>query len=155
MRSCVVARDFKLFSMMSHANKGKSCRVILVPASYKIIKSHRLVASSAVGVFTLHDALRHQDRLANDPDFDPKFSQLIDFTHAMTVELNAEDIRRISERQVFWSCARRAILVSDDLGFGFVRMFEMLREEAGEKGIRVFHTLDDALDWIVPDDGLV
>jgi hypothetical protein len=129
--------------------------VILVPASYKILKSHRLVASSAVGIFTLHDALRHQDRLANDPDFDPKFSQLIDFTHAMTVELNAEDIRRISERQVFWSCARRAILVSDDLGFGFARMFEMLREEAGEKGIRVFHTLDDALDWIVPDDGLV
>jgi len=126
-----------------------------VPASYKILKSHRLVASSAVGVFTLHDALTHQDRLANDPDFDPKFSQLIDFTHAMTVELSAEDIRRISERQVFWSCARRAILVRDDLGFGFARMFEMLREEAGEKGIRVFLTLDDALDWIVPDDGFV
>jgi len=123
-----------------------------MPASYRILKPHKLVASSAAGIFTLQDALAHQERLMNDPNFDPTYSQLLDFTHAVVVELSAEDIRRISERHVFWACARRAILVSDDLGFGFARMFEMLREAAGEKGIRVFHTLDDALDWILPDE---
>jgi hypothetical protein len=28
-------------------------------------------------------------------------------------------------------------------------MFKMLRETAGEKGIRVFRVLDEALDWIL------
>jgi hypothetical protein len=28
-------------------------------------------------------------------------------------------------------------------------MFEILRENAGEKGIRVFRNLDDALEWIL------
>ena len=43
---------------------------------------------------------------------------------------------------------RRAIYVTRDIEYGFARMFEMLRENAGEKGIRVFRNLDDALTWI-------
>ncbi len=79
----------------------------------------------------------------------------MNFTQAVTVKLSEADIRKLAERRVFWPCARRAILVADDLGFGFARMFEMLREEAGEKGIRVFRNLDDALAWILPDEMLV
>lgn len=30
-------------------------------------------------------------------------------------------------------------------------MFEMLRENLGDEGIRVFRRLDDALEWILPD----
>jgi hypothetical protein len=40
-------------------------------------------------------------------------------------------------------------IVHDDLFFGFSRMFGMLREDAGETGIRIFRNLDDALDWIL------
>ena len=57
-------------------------------------------------------------------------------------------IRKFAERNVFWPCARRGILVSNDVEYGFARMFEMLRENAGEKGIRVFGILDDAVAWI-------
>jgi hypothetical protein len=126
-----------------------------MPAFYKIYSEHRLVLSAASGVFTLTDALAHQDRLLKDPKFDPRYSQLINFTQTVSVKLSADDIRKLAERRVFWPCARRAILVADDLGFGFARMFEMLRGEAGEKGIRVFRNLDDALGWILPDETLV
>jgi len=75
----------------------------------------------------------------------------VDFTHTTTAALSADDIRKLAERRVFWPCSRRAFLVSGDLLFGLARMFEMLRENAGDEGIRVFRRLDDALEWILPD----
>jgi len=120
-----------------------------MPAFYKIDKEHKLVLTTASGVFDLETALAHRERLANDPDFSPSYSQLLDFTQVTEVNLNAEDVRKIAERSVFWPCSRRAILVHDTVLYGFSRMFGMLRENAGEKGIRVCRSLDEALDWIV------
>jgi hypothetical protein len=119
-----------------------------MPAFYKIDKEHRVVLSTASGVFDLTEALAHQDQLLADPDFSPDYSQLLDFSQVTSMQINADDVRRLAERHVFWPCARRAILVTRDLEFGFARMFQMLRENAGEKGIRVFRNLDDALKWI-------
>jgi hypothetical protein len=119
-----------------------------MPAFYKIDKEHRLVISTGSGVFDLATALAHQDQLIRDPDFDPTYCQLFDLTQVTKVQISAEDIRKLAERSVFWRCSRRAILVAHDLEFGFARMFEMLRENAGEKGIKVFRKLDEALEWI-------
>src|SRR5271155_1221991 len=106
-----------------------------MPAFYKIDKAHKVVLSTASGVFDLAMALAHQDQLLRDPDFDPSYSQLLDYTHVTRLDIDADDIRKLAERSVFWPCARRAFLVSGDLEFGLARMFEMLRENAGEKGI--------------------
>jgi hypothetical protein len=119
-----------------------------VPAFYKIDKEHRLVMTTGSGVFDLATALAHQDQLMSDPDFDPCYYQLLDLTQITKVDISPEDLRKIAERSVFWPCSRRAILVTNDVGFGFARMFEMLRESAGETGIRVFRKIDDALEWI-------
>jgi len=120
-----------------------------VPAFYKIDKPHKLVLSTASGVFDLRVALAHQEQLLNDPDFDPGYCQLLDFLHVTSVEITASDVRQLAQRAVFWPCSRRAILVKDDLSFRFARIFEMLRENAGEKGVRVFRSLNEALDWII------
>jgi len=101
------------------------------------------------GVFTMADALGHQEKLLKDPDFDPSFSQLMDVTGVTTVELGGEDMRRLASRSIFSPNSRRAILVNTDLVFGLARMFEMLREDFGEQGIRVFRDLGDALDWVL------
>jgi hypothetical protein len=119
-----------------------------MPAFYKIDKEHRVVLSTASGVLALADALAHQDQILADPDFDPRYSQLLDFTHVAKIELSTEDVRKLAERFVFWPTSSRAILVNDDLGQGLARLFKMLREDAGENGIRVFRDLDDALEWI-------
>jgi hypothetical protein len=119
-----------------------------MPAFYKIDKEHRVVLSTASGVFDLAAALAHQDQLLADPDFDPSFSQLLDYSHVTDVRIDANDVRKLAERSVFWPCSRRAMYVTRDIEYGFARMFEMLRENAGEKGIRVFRNLDDALTWI-------
>lgn len=119
-----------------------------MPAFYKIDKEHKVVLSTASGVFDLAAALAHQDQLLVDPDFDPTYSQLLDYSHITDVRIDANDVRKLAERSVFWPCSRRAIYVTRDIEYGFARMFEMLRENAGEKGIRVFRNFDDALTWI-------
>jgi|SRR6267154_6093702 hypothetical protein len=121
-------------------------------AFYKIDKERRLVLSSGTGVLTKEDILGHMERLSKDPDFDPEFSQLTDFTKITALEIGPEDIRQFAQKNLFSPHSRRALLVKDDLQFGLARMFEIHRELKGETGIRVFRTLDEALDWILAGD---
>jgi hypothetical protein len=123
-----------------------------VSAFYKIDKERRLVLSSGTGVLTREDILGHMERLSKDPDFDPAFSQLMDCTQITTLEIGPEDVRQFAQRNIFSPRSRRAIVVKDDLQFGLARMFEIHRDLNGETGIRVFRTLDDALDWILVGD---
>lgn len=123
-------------------------------AFYKIDKERRLVLSCGAGVLTKEDISGHMDRLSKDPDFDPDFSQLVDFTHITALEIEPEDVRRFAQRNIFSPRSRRAFVVKDDVQFGLARMFEIHRELNGETGIRVFRTLDEALDWILAGDAV-
>jgi hypothetical protein len=89
------------------------------------------------------------DRLSGDPDFDPEFSQLVDFRQITGVEFGPEEVRQFAERSIYSPRSRRAILVKDDLHFGLARMFEIHRELNGETGIRVFRSFDEAMEWIL------
>lgn len=120
-----------------------------MPATYEIDKQRRLVISTCLDPLTLADGLAHQEKLLKDPDFDPSFAQLLDCTRVTFSGFAANDIRRLAERNIFSARSRRAIVVSSTLVYGFGRMFEILREIAGEKGIRVFRDMDEAVDWIV------
>jgi hypothetical protein len=119
-----------------------------MPAYFRIDKERRLVMSTFSGVFTVADALSHQEKLLKDPVFDPSFSQLLDCTHITKADLAPDDVRRLAQRTIFSPNARRAILVSGDYFIGLARMFAVFRELAGEKGIRVFDNLDEALWWV-------
>jgi hypothetical protein len=126
-----------------------------MPAFYKIDKERRLVLSTGWGVFSLADALSHQQRLSKDRDFDPSFSQIADFTHITGMELTGDDIRQFAQRGIFSAHSRRAIIVPNEAAFGLGRMYETLRGLEGEKGIRVFRTLEEALDWVLPKSATV
>ena len=105
--------------------------------------------STGAGVLTRGDLDEHQERLAKDKDFDPSFSQLMDFLQVTKIEVTPSDVRASAERSVFSPSSRRAILVKDDLAFGLARMFQIHRELKGEQGIRVFRELDAALNWLL------
>jgi hypothetical protein len=122
-----------------------------MPATYEIDKKRRLVITTGLDQMTLADGLAHQERLMKDPDFDPTFSQLMDFTGVDFSGIKANDIRKLAERNIFSSQSRRAIVAPSNLVYGFGRMFEMLRETAGENGIRIFRDLDGAVDWLLSE----
>jgi hypothetical protein len=123
-------------------------------ADYKIDKERRLVLSSGSGLLTKEDILGHMDRLSKDPDFEPDFSQLADFSQVTGVEFGPEDVRQFAQRDIYSSRARRAIVVKDDLQYGLARMFEIHRDLKGETGIRVFRSLDEALEWALASDAV-
>lgn len=119
------------------------------PAFYKIDKARRIVLTTGAGVLTKKDIAEHQNRLVKDADFDPESAQLLDFLQVTKIELTPADVRELAERSVFSPRSRRAVLVKDDLAFGFARLFQTYRELKGEEGIRVFRELDDALAWLL------
>ncbi len=119
-----------------------------MPVFYKIDKARRLVLSFGSGVLTRDDILRHQDRLSADPDFDPAYSQLQDYTQFTGLSVSPEDVRIITGRSIFAPDSRRALLVKNDMQFALARLVEAHRGMNGETGVRVFRTLDEALDWI-------
>ena len=92
--------------------------------------------------------LEHQNKLFEDPDFDPTFSQLIDFTHVAKLDATAADFHKLAEKSKFKHNARRAILVGNDRTFELSEVFRNLRENLGDRGIKTFRTLDEALDWL-------
>ena|SRR6266849_8182320 len=120
-----------------------------MPFFYKIDKERRLVMSTAAGVLTKAEVLSLQDQLLKDPDFDPSFSQLSDLTHVTGFEITGADMQELAARTVFSPESRRAVIVNTELAYGMSRMFGIFRESKGERGIRVFRKLEDALDWIV------
>jgi hypothetical protein len=120
-----------------------------MPVFYKIDKGQRLVMTTASGVVTRAEAEAHQEQLLNDPDFDPSFSQLIDVTQVTKLEASREDIRALSQRNVFSPNSRRAWVASSDLLYGIGRMFGVYRETLGERGIRICRTIEEALDWVL------
>jgi len=58
-----------------------------MPAEYKIDKSKKMVFTKAYGILTDQEAYTHQDKLRNDPDFDPGYSQLIDSTNVKNLRI--------------------------------------------------------------------
>jgi hypothetical protein len=88
------------------------------------------------------------EKLMKDPDFDPSYSQIADFTQVTKIELTAQDVHELAQRSVFSPQSRRALIVPNDVAYGLGRMFEMLRENQGEMGIRIFRNLEEALDWV-------
>jgi hypothetical protein len=121
-----------------------------MPAFYHIDKDRKLVMSTASGVLTRNDISTHMMNLLKDPDFNPAFSQLADFTHMTGREFTADDIRDFARTNVFSPNSRRAFIVADDETESLAEMFAILRDVAGERGIRVFRTLDEGIDWIIP-----
>jgi len=123
-----------------------------VPAAYKIDKERRLVLTTVWGKLTFTDGVAHRNELRSDPDFDPTYREISDFTQVTELAFSAEELRGHAQFDVFSPSSRRAFVAPDDAKFGLGRMFAMLRESRGDLGIRVFRTLEEAEDWVFGTD---
>lgn len=119
-----------------------------MPADYTIDRERRRVLSSGTGIYTMEDALDHMGRLVKDPDFDPSFTQLLDFRGITEIALTHEQIFDLATRSVFAPDAKRAFVTASPVQYGLVRMFQTYRSAKGERGIQVFKDLETAVRWL-------
>lgn len=122
-----------------------------MPMIYQIDKARKLVMTSGSGILTRQDVDSHFQKLLGDLDFQPAFSELGDYTSLLGVDLTADDVREFARTDIFSSQSRRAVVVGDDTAAVLAEMFALLRQVAGEPGIRVFRKLEDGIDWIIPN----
>jgi len=123
-----------------------------MPCHYVIDKVRRLVISTGSGVVTFDELMEHQEKLHNDPDFNPKFNQLIDATTVSAVDLTRSAAEELTQRNIFSSTSRRALVATKPAIFGMGRLLMTYLEMSDTPSeTHVFYTLAPALKWLGVD----
>jgi hypothetical protein len=127
-----------------------------MPVRSVIYKQQRLVVTIEEGRVTFEDMLANQNRLLNDPDFDPGFNQLSDATLATDTDLAPNNLGMLYERQIFSSTSRRAVVAPTSFTYGMARMLEAYVELSNNGPIvEVFRDRASAVKWLgVSEDSL-
>jgi hypothetical protein len=119
-----------------------------MPCAYRIDSARRIVFSRASGVVTESDLRDHRARLAADPDFDPSFEQLFDFSDVTGVQVSSAYFRqRAIIGEIFDSRARRAFVTPDDAVYGSARAFLAWLGNTPNT-VRLFRDMGEARQWL-------
>jgi hypothetical protein len=93
------------------------------------------------------DVFEHRRLLRNDPQFDPNFRQLADFSEITANLVATSTVQETSREHYFSPGTRRAFVARDDAVFGMLRMFELHAESIGQM-IEVFRDRHAAEAWL-------
>jgi hypothetical protein len=118
-----------------------------MPVTYQINIARQVVYTRGFGTVNDNDLLQHNSSLKADPDFNPNFNQLLDFTEVIQAEVKSETIYGIASNRIFNLSSLRAIVVKPGLQYGFARMFQNLRM-LEDKNIEVFLDIAEAQSWL-------
>jgi hypothetical protein len=124
---------------------------VFMPITYQIDVARRVVFTRGYGTVTDEDLLQHNAELKADPNFDPTFNQLLNFTEVMEGNVKSETINRIARNRIFNVSSLRAIVVKPGFQFGLARMFQNIRVYE-DKNIQVFLDIKEALGWLGLDE---
>jgi hypothetical protein len=115
--------------------------------SFLIDSEQQVVFTQVVGVVDSSQLHEHQDRLRDNPCFQPNMHELIDCTGLKHAKLRSIITSRLVKGSPWRSSSRRAIVVHNSLAFGLLKMFQTLMSDAhGE--ISIFHDIDSAKRWL-------
>ena len=108
-----------------------------------------IIGSDVVGA---DDVVANRQALLNDPDFDPSFDALVDFTRVPEPSLSVDAIRTLSREPLFSRASKVAIvpaITGSEALFAIAQKYETYREVSamGDR-LRVFRTLEQARDWL-------
>ena len=120
-----------------------------MPINYSIDKDRRLVITTPSGRVTFAEFQAYQDRLADDPEFNPEFDQLVDGTAVTLLDITIEEAKIIAERKVFSSASRRAFVATSSDVSGMTRVAQnYLKKMNAPTRIQLFSDVPSALKWL-------
>ena len=115
---------------------------------YEVHPARRLVEIRFEGVLSPTDIAELRAELLADEQFDPSFKQLIDGRHITQFEnvgTRTMEEHASKRADVSVAGARRAFVVTADLGYGLTRVFQAL---ADSDDVQVFRDYDAAVLWL-------
>ncbi len=119
-----------------------------MPTEYTIDKSQKIVFTVGYGVITDDEVYAHQEKLRDDPDFDPSFSQLVDCTGVTKADnLSTDAIYELARRHLFGAASKRAFVAPQKLVYGLIRMFQILTDDYPDELV-VFRNLTEARKFL-------
>ena len=117
-----------------------------MPVWYVIHKEQRLVLTVGRGHVTIDEIAAHRDRLLRDPNFNPEFNQLNDYTAATSTDLTGAKISWFAAHPVFSPMSRRVVVVGRAAHFGLARQFASYHDNRAN--VEVFDDWNAALKWL-------
>ena len=118
-----------------------------MPTSYSIDHTDRVVRTDSWGVLTDAEIFDFYARLTADPEFNPGYKHLCDFTRVTQVAASSEALRELANALIFDKSTRRALVVKGDRDYGLARMFQTYCELAGI-AVEVFRDREAAVAWL-------
>ncbi len=114
---------------------------------HSVYTKHRLVFSVADGYLTAADIHNHVQSLIADPDFEPRFDHLSDFTAVTDWNIRPGQMYGLARVSLFSETSRRALIAADDHIYGMLRMYLGYRSD-GTAHTRIFPNREEALSWL-------
>lgn len=119
---------------------------------YQIDEAQQVVWVRCSGTLSDNDITAHQAALRTDPRFRPTQSQLVDTTAVTDVTLSLGAVKKLGQSTLFAPESKRAYVVTKDVIFGLVRMYELYQTLRGSRSVRVFRTRAEAIGWLAVKD---
>jgi hypothetical protein len=123
-----------------------------MPLTHQVLKEQRLVVIIGSAILGADEIVANRQALLNDPDFDPSFDALVDFTGVPDPSLDFDSIRNLSRQPLFSPASRIAVVLAlsgKATLFAIAQKYEVYREVSamGDR-LRVFRTLEQAREWL-------
>lgn len=115
---------------------------------FQIDEVQQVIWARCWGVLADQDIFSHQARLRADPRFRPTMAQLVDTREVTEVTISMETIKRLGGSTLFAPESRRAYVVSQEVMYGLVRMYEIYQNLRGSEGVKVFRDRAEAVAWL-------
>jgi hypothetical protein len=119
-----------------------------MPTSVKVDVKKGIVYSSFEGMVSDSDLIAHRDVLKNHPDFNPQFSEIVDFSKVAELRVTVGLINSLAKSSSIYSPAsKHAVVAPHELSFGIARMYQMLAEDT-RRNLAVVRNLTDARKFL-------
>ena len=118
-------------------------------AQYRLDVQSGIIFTTMVGTLTFDDIVEYARNLRNEPDFDPSFSELVDFTDLKSANLTYADLTEITLRvDPFSKTSKRALIAEiGTASYGITRMYQAVSSNSG-RDMQLFTTALEAQRWL-------
>ena len=125
-----------------------------MPIDFQLASNPPLIRTSITGTIEAEDVRRYFQAITSAPDLPPSTPALVDLTETDFGNFNAqfgEQLIALREQFPDRVGARLALLVSDDVGYGVSRIYQILSADLPGHLTAVFREESEALAWLLQD----